>query len=148
MKRQQVVAAIVQRDGLILVAQRSSGIHKGKWEFPGGKVEAGETPSAALVREINEEFGVKIVVGERLAEVAFSLAGSQYLLLAYLAQHLEGEYRPVVHGRVDWLPMSLLPALDLTPADVPVAKLLASSDYAGDKPLILSVTDCNEVGRV
>ena len=147
MKRQQVAAAVIQRDGLILVAQRNSGVHKGKWEFPGGKVELGETPSAALVREIDEEFGVKIAVGERLAEVAFSVDGSQYLLLAYLAHHLEGEYRPVVHGRVDWLLPSLLPTLDLTPADVPVAKLLASSDYAGAKPEILYVTDSNEVGR-
>ncbi|MDH3359777.1 MAG: hypothetical protein OEL55_02810, partial [Desulfobulbaceae bacterium] len=64
-----------------------------------------------------------------------------YLLLSYLANHLEGEYRPVVHSRVDWVPSSLLPTLDLTPADIPVAKLLASSDYAGDNPVILSVND-------
>ncbi len=146
-RRQQVVAAIIQRDdGLILVAQRNSGLHQGKWEFPGGKVELGETPQVALVREIDEELGVEIVVGEMLAQVEFSVAGAPYLLLAYLARHRHGEYRPVVHGRIEWLLPTMLPGLDLTPADLPIAVLLASPEYdAGRVPAILSVNDCSEV---
>ena len=147
MKRQQVVAAIILRDGLILVAQRQSGVHAGKWEFPGGKVEPDETPAVALVREIDEEFGVEIAVGELFAEVEFSVAGRGYLLLAYLARHKSGAYRPVVHSRIDWLVPTMLPALDLTPADMPVAALLASADAGSRIAARLSVNDCNEVVR-
>jgi len=131
MKRQQVVAAVIQRDGLVFVAQRESGVHAGKWEFPGGKVEVGESPAAALVREINEEFGVEILVGPRLTEVQFSVTGKEYSLLVYLAQHIQGEYRPVVHCQTDWVPAKMLPALDLAPADIPVAAMLAADDGVG-----------------
>ncbi len=125
MTRQEVVAAVIERDGRILVAQRHSGLHAGKWEFPGGKVEPGESPEAALRREIDEEFGVEISVGDRLVEVPFSVAGSSYLLVAYAARHRSGEYRPVDHHRIDWLAPDRLADLDLAPADVPVAAAVA-----------------------
>ena len=121
MARQEVVAAVIERDGLILVAQRLAGSHAGKWEFPGGKVEPGESPEAALRREIDEEFGVEITVGGRIIAVPFSVAGSDYLLLAYGARHRAGEYRPVAHQRIDWVQPARLADLDLAPADVPVA---------------------------
>lgn len=141
MKRQLVVAAVIQRNGLVLVAQRGAGLYAGKWEFPGGKVEVGESPEAALRREIDEEFGVEIAVGKLLAEVEFSVAGKEYLLVAHSARHIEGEYRPVVHCRIDWLPATMLSAVDFTPADIPVAALVASA-AAG-----LTVNDLHEVER-
>jgi len=128
MKRKLVVAAVIQRDGLVLAAQRKSGVYEGKWEFPGGKVESGETPAEALVREIDEEFGVAIAVGELIVEVEFSVDGKQYLLQAYAAKHLDGEYKPVDHYRIDWILPSQLLSLDLAPPDVPVATILVSSD--------------------
>lgn len=130
-----MAAAVIERDGLILVAQRASGVHAGKWEFPGGKVEADETPAVALAREIEEEFGVAIEVGERLAEVEFLVAGRSYLLLAYRARHRQGEYRPTVHSRLAWLPPARLATLDLTPADVPVAMLLAAPERTAGIPI-------------
>lgn len=141
MIRKAVVAAVIERDGLIFVAQRHSGVHRGKWEFPGGKVEAGETPEGALVREIDEEFGVEIAVGEQFAEVEFSVKDRQYLLLVYLARHVRGEYCPVDHCRIDWLQLSMLPSLDFAPADIPVAALLASSDHNGRIPVKLYAND-------
>ncbi len=143
-----VAAAVIERDGLILVAQRSSGVHAGKWEFPGGKVEAGETPAVALVREIEEEFGVLVEVGRRLAEVEFSVAGRRYLLLAHLASHRQGDYRPVVHSRIDWVAPARLAALDLTPADVPVAMLFAASaSITGGTPIRVTLNEGSEVGQ-
>lgn len=128
MMRRQVAAAAIQRDGLVLVAQRKTGVYAGKWEFPGGKVEPGELPPDALVREIEEELGVVIEVGELIAEVKFSVDADQYVLLAYLAEHLVGEYRPVDHCRIDWVMPSQLLLLDLAPVDVVVATKLASTE--------------------
>jgi len=132
MEPQAVVAAVIHRDGLIFVARRSGGVHAGKWEFPGGKVEPGESPEAALRREIDEEFGVTVAVGELLLRVPFAVAGTEFVLLAHSARHLAGEYRPVAHGAIDWVAPERLAILDLAPADKPVAaEVIRRSEATG-----------------
>jgi mutator protein MutT len=66
--RVDVVAAVIERDGRILICQRKGGRHAGKWEFPGGKIESGETPPEALTRELREELGIEAQIGEEMSQ--------------------------------------------------------------------------------
>lgn len=124
-----VAAALVDADGRILVAERPAGKHlAGQWEFPGGKIEAGETPETALVRELAEELGVDTS--------ASCLAPAGFASHAYPAFHLVlllfacRKWRGTPHGRdgqrVQWLRPNALFALDMPPADRPLLGLLAA----------------------
>ena len=125
---QEVVAAVIKKDGLILVAQRKSGSLAGKWEFPGGKVRKAETREAALIREIQEELGATVLVGPLITEVPISKAEEELRLLGYYASHLSGEFSPVEHAGIRWVKPSQLLSLDLCPADVPLAKQVAEEN--------------------
>ena len=117
-----VVAGVVVDGGRVLVAQRRRGAMAGKWEFPGGKVEPGETLEAALVRELSEEFTVTVAVDEKIHEEPFTVDGTAFRLIAFFARHLSGRFVPQDHRRILWLPPEALTAIDLTPADIPVAR--------------------------
>ena len=81
----QVVAAILQRDGKILVGQRTPlQSHPLKWEFPGGKLEAGESPAAALIRELREELGIESEAGPEIMRYEFTYPEKQPILLVFL----------------------------------------------------------------
>ncbi len=118
---QKVVAAVVVEDGRILVAQRARGAQAGKWEFPGGKVEAGETLRAALVRELQEELAVKVQVGPRIMALPFSSNGMRLRLIAFYARHASGVFTPLSHRAIDWVGPDELARIDLAPPDIPVA---------------------------
>lgn len=97
-----VVAAVIERDGLILAARRTGPAElAGRWEFPGGKVEAGESDSAALIRECREEIGVRITVGERIGPEYTTPSGAM-VVRTYLAA-LDGEAEPETSGSHDAL---------------------------------------------
>jgi 8-oxo-dGTP diphosphatase len=99
---QQVVGAALVRDGRVLAARRTTpAAAAGRWEFPGGKVEDGETPDAALVREVAEELGIVIVVRRWLAGTA--PIGTAYELSVAVADLVTGEPQPVEHDQVRWL---------------------------------------------
>jgi len=119
---QEVVAAVIQRSGRVLVAQRSSGHLAGKWEFPGGKVKESESLEEALAREIQEEFGTLISVEKRLGEVPFRVGEKEFLLIAFYARHVSGNYVIREHKSIRWLRPSRLLDLDLSPADIPIAQ--------------------------
>jgi len=132
----EVVAAVIEKDGKILCAQRKdSGELARKWEFPGGKVEPGETQQQALEREIDEELGVKINTGSYLMTVKHHYAAFSITMHAYSASILEGQ--PVVreHLALRWLKLEELRTLDWAPADGPIVEMLAresvkKSNYA------------------
>ena len=124
-----VVAGVVVKDGMILIAQRRSGSLAGKWEFPGGKVEGSETPQEALRREFDEEFGVIIEVGDFVDEVDYSVDGKDYTLLAFHVIHISGHYKLLDHMNLDWVRPELLISMDLAPPDVPIANQLIEVKY-------------------
>jgi 8-oxo-dGTP diphosphatase len=113
-----VVGAAIVRDGRVLTARRTSPASAaGRWEFPGGKVEPGETPEAALAREVVEELGCRIeVTGWLAGEVPI---GSSHTLSVALARLVDGEPHPVEHDVVRWLSAGELDHVDWLEADRP-----------------------------
>ena len=120
----EVVAAIICKDNQIFATQRGDGDFKGGWEFPGGKVEPGETPEAALVREIREELAVEISVGELLTTVEYDYPNFHLTMHCYLCQLIGGELRLLEHQAARWLGKGELYSVEWLPADVGVIPLL------------------------
>jgi len=124
-----VTAAVIERNGLILLARRVTSAHgAGGWEFPGGKLEAGEAPETGLAREIQEELGVAITVGALLAEVRHAYPTTTIRLRAYHARIAAGEPQAAEHAALAWVPRAALLDYDLLPADVPIAQRLAQGE--------------------
>src|SRR5262245_34601302 len=121
-----VAAGVLERDGRILAARRKKGSHlEGRWEFPGGKVEPGESPEEGLVRELEEEIGVTVRPRGILEVVFHRYPEKSVLLLFYRCELIEGEPRAVECDEVRWVPVAELPSLDWAPADVPFIRKLA-----------------------
>ncbi len=122
-----VAAALVDGDGRVLVQQRPAGKPMaGLWEFPGGKVEPGETPEAALIRELAEELGID-VAANCLAPAAFAseaLGARHLLLLLYVCRKWQGTPRAHAATALRWVRPAELFALDMPPADRPLIGLL------------------------
>jgi 8-oxo-dGTP diphosphatase len=123
----KVVAAIFRQGDRVFIAKRHThGSLPGKWEFPGGKLEAGETPEQGLKREIREEFGIPIKVAGFYAESIFEHQGERMELLGYLAKMLREDITLNVHTEGKWVKIKELPAYDFPPADrIFVEKLLS-----------------------
>lgn len=111
-----VVAAVIERDGLILAARRTGPpALAGRWEFPGGKVEPGESDAAALVRECREELGVEITVGEQIGP-EYPTPGGAMLVRTYLAALANAGDEPVTlesHDALTWVRPGSAQARDL-----------------------------------
>lgn len=126
MRTVRVVGAAIVRDSEVLVARRgNTGSEAGKWEFPGGKVEPGETPEAALAREIDEELGVAIEVGAALGTGVVTRAELRIVLTVFEARLLAGEPEAREHAELRWLGLGALEALDWAEADLPAVANLA-----------------------
>lgn len=126
MKKQiTVVGAVIIRDGLVYCAQR--GAHAalpGMWEFPGGKVEAGESFEGALVREIGEELDCTVTVLEPLETTTHEYDFAIVTLATFLCELAAGEPRSNEHADEVWLPISELETLNWAPADIPAVDKL------------------------
>lgn len=124
-RRVDVVGAVIVRDGLILAARRGPQMSTpGLWEFPGGKVEPGEEPAAALRREILEELGCEVAVGPMIATTEHEYPHGTVILTTYRCTLEAGEPRATEHDELRWLPAASLNALDWSPADLPTVALL------------------------
>jgi 8-oxo-dGTP diphosphatase len=127
----EVVGAVIVRDGRILCAQRGSdGALPGKWEFPGGKIEHGESPHDALVRELAEELLCEVEVGDVVTTTTYEYDFATISLTTFMCELLRGEPVLTEHQAVVWLDRSQLPTLDWAPADVPAVVLLSGSAVA------------------
>jgi 8-oxo-dGTP diphosphatase len=122
-----VAAALVDGSGRVLLQKRAPGrAMAGLWEFPGGKVEEGERPEAALARELEEELGIG-VEPKALAPVAFASAdngGRHMLLLLYLCREWSGEPEALAAAELQWVRPAEMAALPMPPADEPLIPLL------------------------
>lgn len=125
MKRVEVVGAVlVNENDEILCALRSQTMSlPGLWEFPGGKIEAGESPENALKREIKEELGVEITVGEQIADVTHEYSTVIVRLLTYYAKIIDSS-QPLAaeHEKLEWLGRHKLGELEWAPADIPTVE--------------------------
>jgi 8-oxo-dGTP diphosphatase len=124
--KRQVTAAVIEKDGKILVAQRRKGATLGgRWEFPGGKIEPGETAEECLRRELKEEFDIDSEIGKFIIASRFRYCLVPIELLAYRVKHLSGEFKVNEHEEIRWVLPSELSLYDFMPADKPIVKLLA-----------------------
>jgi 8-oxo-dGTP diphosphatase len=114
----KVTAAVIERGGKVLIARRKKGDRfEGRWEFPGGKIEAGESPEECLRRELREELGVEIEAPEYLCSVPFKTSGISIELMAFRTSLLAGEVRCHDHDVVRWVEPEHLGDFDLTEPD-------------------------------
>ncbi len=135
----QVTAAVIEKDGKILIAQRKSGdALAGKWEFPGGKIEPGETPEVCLRRELAEEFCIDAKIGEFICSSKFEYKHLPIELLAYRVEHLSGEFKLNDHDRIEWVAPADLVKYDFCSADIPVVELISAKSWpfaSGNLPI-------------
>lgn len=122
-----VSAGIVVRDGRIMLCQRRPGDRMGlKWEFPGGKLESGESPQQALERELREELAIETRTG-RIFDVRYEVSGDRSLLLLFFrSEILTGEPQPIECNAIEWARPDDLTQYDLAPSDLEVARRLAA----------------------
>ena len=122
-----VVAAVIERDDLLLVARRPEGLHlAGLWEFPGGKVKRGETQPEALEREIMEELGVVVDVGDAVFDTVHEYADRTVRIFFYQCQ-IFGTPRPLLGQDLQWVARPALSSLSFPPADEELIRRLVAS---------------------
>jgi 8-oxo-dGTP diphosphatase len=127
-----VVAAVIERDGHVLICQRKRGRHALKWEFPGGKVEPNENPPEALARELREELAIEAKIGEELARHSIQYGnGPRIQLRFYRVTEFTGEPVNVVFERIVWEKRSRLPEYDFLEGDVGFVRDLARDSETG-----------------
>ncbi len=122
----EVVAALIEKDGKLLICRRPADKARGLlWEFAGGKVEAGETKEAALVRECREELAVTLFVGDVYAEVTHTYPDLTIHLTLFRAAIAAGEPQALEHAQLCWAAPADLPSFDFCPADTEIVAKIA-----------------------
>ena len=117
MKTIEVVAAIIVRDGKVFATKRGYGKWQGWWEFPGGKIEAGESPEDALVREIREELDAEIAVGDLVETVEWDYPDFHLTMHCFLCSFLSESVHLNEHEAAAWLTPETLDSVRWLPAD-------------------------------
>lgn len=121
-----VAAVIVDGSGHVLAVKCPEHKHGGGWEFPGGKIEPGEEPTAAVVREIAEELGVQVAVGELLHTIEWDYPAFHLSMQCYVCRILCGELQLREHSEARWLGADSLQSVPWLPADVDVLPYVAA----------------------
>ena len=124
MRKIEVVAAVLVRDGRVFATQRGYGEFMDKWEFPGGKVEAGEGRKEALRREIREELDAEIAVGKLLCTVEYDYPAFHLTMHCYLCSVVSGTLVLKEHESARWLSADGLESVDWLPADIQVIPII------------------------
>lgn len=125
----EVVGAVIVDSGRVFCTQRGPGHLAGRWEFPGGKLEPGESPEAALTREIREELGCAVRVGARVVTTEHDYDFAAIVLTTFYCSLVDGEPTLSEHTSSAWLPPAELTTLNWAPADVPAVQQI-QSDFA------------------
>ena len=130
-----VVGAAIVRDGKVLCAQRGEPrALAGKWEFPGGKIEEGESPEAALVRELREELKCEVDVTGFVCTTPQEYDFGTVVLSTYLCSLVSGEPQLTEHQQTRWLAPEQMPELDWAPADLEAVGIISGMSLGADRP--------------
>ena len=126
-----VVAALIERRGRILICRRRDDQdHAGKWEFPGGKIEASETPRRALCRELHEELGIEAEPGREITRYRYQYPGRKPIkLIFFRVEDVEQEIDGAQFVEVRWEPPENLPSFDFLAGDVDFVNALARGEF-------------------
>ncbi len=125
-----VTAGLIVKNGRILLAQRHENKHQGlKWEFPGGKLEDGESPEECLSRELEEELGVKTKVSDIYTAVFYNYPDFDILLLVYFSEIISGTPEPFGCRQVRWITPEQMPELEMPPADAPIKQKILTEGF-------------------
>lgn len=133
MKTVRVVAAIIRDGDKIFATQRGYGDLKGGWEFPGGKIEEGETPQAALKREIMEELDTEIEVGELIGTIEYDYPDFHLSMGCYWCSVVSGDLVLKEHEAARWLPKDKLRLVKWLPADIRLVDIIQKNYKADSK---------------
>jgi 8-oxo-dGTP diphosphatase len=127
----QVVAGVIEREGRILICRRTpKQSHPLKWEFPGGKVEHGETPPQALERELAEELGIHSISCEEITRYEYTYPGKHPIrLIFFRVTEFEGEPRNLIFEAMHWEPRQYLPSFDFVEGDIEFLRGISSGLY-------------------
>ncbi len=125
MKTVKVVAAVIRKDNKIFATQRGYGEFKDGWEFPGGKIELGETPQQALIREIREELDTQIKVGDLIQTIEYDYPTFHLSMDCFWCEIVEGSLDLKEHEAARWLDQEHLYSVDWLPADVELIKTIS-----------------------
>ena len=128
----EVTAAILIKDNKILIARRkATDSQGGKWEFPGGMIKADETPRQCLIREMKEEFGINVSVGEFFGESTYRYEHGTIRLLAFQTSWIGGQFTLNAHADFRWVSPSQLDGFDFSAADIPLVEKVQQSETMG-----------------
>ena len=125
----RVTAAIIESENKILIAQRNAtdNLFGGLWEFPGGKIEDGETPEECMARELKEELEIEVEVGTLITSNKHRYPNGIFELLVYKVEHISGNFVLNDHDEVKWITIDEMSKFDFPPANTPIINFLKNS---------------------
>ena len=125
----RVTAAIIESENKILIAQRKAkdNLFGGLWEFPGGKIEDGETPEECMARELKEELEIEVEVGTLITSNKHRYPNGIFELLVYKVEHISGNFVLNDHNEVKWITIDEISKFDFPPANTPIINYLKNS---------------------